>query len=68
MKGTTDEWSAQCRGQLRDNMNIKDDTHIHPLINFNKAEMIRMIMMAKWYSRNYEGLKLRDISSLGFVA
>ena len=50
-------------GYLRGNTNIKDNTgHAH--IHSNKADMIRMIrmiMMAKWYSRNHEGLKLSEI-------
>ena len=33
-------------------MNINDDTH-HPLIHSNKADIIRMIMMAKRYSGNH---------------
>ena len=38
---------------------------IHPLIHSNKADMRRMIMMAKWYSGNHVGLKLPDICLTG---
>ena len=40
---------AQCQSHLRDNTNIKDDTHtvIHSHIHSNKADMRRRIMMAK---------------------
>ena len=63
-----DEWSAKCRGHLWDNTNIKDDTrhsHTHTHIHSNKADMILMIMMAKWYSRSHGGKKLPDICLTG---
>ena len=59
-RASPDEWSTQCRGHLRDNTNIKDYTH-HSLIYSNKADMIRMIMMPKWYTGNHRGLELPDI-------
>ena len=59
-----DEGSAQCRGRLRDNMNIKDDTH-HSLTHSNNADMRRMIMMVKCCSGNHMGLKLPDICLRG---
>ena len=37
-RASSDEESAQCRGHLRDNANIKDDT-IHAPIHANKANM-----------------------------
>ena len=37
-RASLDEGSAQCRGHLRDDKNIKDDTH-HSLIHSNKANM-----------------------------
>ena len=37
----------------------------HALIHSNKADMIRMIMMAKWYLGNHGGLKLPDICLRG---
>ena len=64
-RASPDEWSAQCRDHLRDNTNIKDDTH-HALIHSSsKADMTRMIMIVKWYSGNHEGLKLPDICLTG---
>ena len=38
---------------------------IHSHIHSNKADMIRMIMMVKWYSGNHGGLKLPDICLTG---
>ena len=38
-RASPDEWSAQCRGYLRDYTNIKDETH-HPRTHYsNKAKM-----------------------------
>ena len=53
MEGLPDEWSAQCRGHVRDNTNIKDDTHIYSHIHSHKAKTMRMVMVAKWYSRTW---------------
>ena len=55
---------AHRRGHLRDNTNIKEDTH-HSLTHSNKAVMRRLIMMAKWYSGNHVSLKLPDICLIG---
>ena len=66
MRASPDEYSAQFRGHLRDNTNIKDDTHIpatHSCI-LNNVDMIRMIMMAK-YLGTFVGLKLPDICLTG---
>ena len=52
-----DEWSAQCRGHLRDNTIHTKDSHVHS----KQVNMIRMIMMAKWYSGNHRGLKFPGI-------
>ena len=38
---------------------------IHPLIHSKKADMIKMIMMAKRYSGKYGSLKLPDICLIG---
>ena len=54
-----EEWSAQCRGYLRDNTNIEDYSH-HSFTHSNKADMIKMVMMAKLYSGNNGGLKISD--------
>ena len=63
-RASPDEWSAQCRGHLRDNLNIKDDTH-HSLIHSNKGDMIRMTMIVKWISGNHGDLKFPDICLTG---
>ena len=55
------ECSAQCWSHLRDNTNIKD---VH-IIYSNKADMRRMIMIAKWYSGNHVGLRLPGICLTG---
>ena len=52
-------------GRLRNNTNIKDYTHIHSLNRSNKANLIRMIVMAKLYSGNYGSLKLPGICHTG---
>ena len=65
-EGFSDEHSAQFRDHLRDNTNIKDDTHVpatHSCI-LNNADMLRMIMMAK-YLGTFVGLKLPDICLTG---
>ena len=36
-RASPDEWSAQCRGHLRDSTNMKDNTHTHS--HPNKANM-----------------------------
>ena len=38
---------------------------IHSLIYSNKADMRRMILMAKWYWENHVGLKVPDICLTG---
>ena len=38
---------------------------IHSLIHSNKADMMKMILMAKGYSGNHTGLKLPDICVTG---
>ena len=40
LRASPDEWSAQCRGQLRDSTNMKDNTHqAHTPSHPNKANM-----------------------------
>ena len=38
-RASLDEWSARCRGHLRDSTNMKDNTHKHTPIHTNKANM-----------------------------
>ena len=43
-----DEWSAQCRGHLRDSTNMKDNTHQAHTQSFQQSEYGMMITTAKW--------------------
>ena len=47
METSPDEWSAQCRGHLQDNMNMKGDTHRPLNHSFQQGEYERMITTAK---------------------
>ena len=44
-----DEWSAQCRGHLRDSTNMKDNTHQAHSQSSQQGEY-GMMTTAKWYS------------------
>ena len=46
-QGHGDVRSAQCRGHLRDNTNMKDDTQHSRTHSFEQSEYERMIMTAK---------------------
>ena len=45
-----DEWSAQCRGHLRDSTNMKNDTHQAHTQSSQQGEYGMKITTAKWYS------------------
>ena len=45
-----DEWSAQCRGHLRDSTNMKDNTHQAHTQSSRQGEYGMMITTAEWYS------------------
>ena len=47
-RASSDEWSAQCWGHLRDNTNMKDDTHQAHTHSFQQGEYEIMIMTAKY--------------------
>ena len=64
-RASPDEWPAQCRDHLRKTRTLKATHTVHSHIHFNKADIIRMIMIAKWYSGNHGGLKLPDICLKG---
>ena len=44
---------------------LKTIHNIHSLIHSNKVDMIRMIIMAKWYWEKHGDLKLLDIYLTG---
>ena len=44
-RASPDEESTQCRDHLRDNKNMKDDTHHSRTHSFYQGEYVRMIMM-----------------------
>ena len=46
-------------------LTLKTIHTIHSHIHSNKADMIRVIIMAKWYSGNHVGLKLPGICHIG---
>ena len=60
-----DEWSAQCRGHIRDNTNMKDDTHQAHTQSSQQGEYGMTITTAKWYSGTLGGLKFPDICLTG---
>ena len=49
-RASSDEWSAQCRGHLRDSTNMKDNTYQTHTQSYQQGEYGMMIMAAKWYS------------------
>ena len=50
-KASPDEWSARCRGHLRDSTNMKDNIHQAHTHSYQQSEYGMMIMTAaKWYS------------------
>ena len=49
-RASPDEWSAQCRGHLRDSTNMKDYTHQAHTQSSQQGEYGMMITTAKWYS------------------
>ena len=49
-RASPDEWSAQCRGHLRDSTNMKDNTHQAHTQPSQQGEYGMMITTAKWYS------------------
>ena len=48
-RASPDEWSAQCRGHLRDTTNMKDNTHRAHTQSSQQDEYEMMITTAKWY-------------------
>ena len=65
MEGLPDEGSAQSRGHLRDNTNMKDDTHHSRSHSFQQGEYERMIMTVKLYSGTLWALELPDVCLTG---
>ena len=61
-RASPNEWSALCRGHLRDSINMKDNTHQAHTQAFQQGEYGMMITTAKWYSGT-----LRAWSCLTFV-
>ena len=55
----SDQLNARATSETK--RTLKRINIIHSLIHSNKTDMIRMIMMAKWYLSNHVGLKLSDI-------
>ena len=64
-KASPDEWSAQCRGHLVHNTNIKDDTHQAYTQSLQQGEYEMMIMAARWYSGSFVGLTFPGICLTG---
>ena len=50
LPGWVDEWSAQCRGHIRDSTNMKDNTHQAHTQSSQQGEDGIMMTTAKWYS------------------
>ena len=48
-RASLDEWSAQCQATSETTWTLKTINTSHSLIHYNKADMRRMVMMAKWY-------------------
>ena len=63
-RASPDEWSARCRGHLRDSTNMKDNTHQAHTQSSQQGEY-EMITTAKWYSGTLGGLKFPDICLTG---
>ena len=49
-RASPDEWSAQCRGHLRDSTNMLDDIHQAHTQLYQQGEYRMMITTGKWYS------------------
>ena len=49
-RSSPDEWSAQCRGHLRDSTNMKDNTHEAQTQSSQQDEYGMVITTVKWYS------------------
>ena len=62
---TPDEWSALCRGHLRDSTNMKDNTHQAHTQSSRQGEYEMIITTAKWYSGTLGGLKFPEIFLTG---
>ena len=64
-RASPDEWSAQCRGHLRDSTNMKDNTRQAHTQSSQQGEYGIMITTAKWYSGTLGGLNFPDICLTG---
>ena len=64
-RASPDEWSAQCRGHLRDSTNMKDNTYQTHTQSYQQGEYGMMIMTAKFIFGNLVGLKFPDICVTG---
>ena len=65
-RASPDEWSAQCRGHLRDSTNMKDNTHQAHTHSSQQGECGMMMTTVKWYSGTLGGgLKFPDICLTG---
>ena len=64
-RASPDEWSALCRGHLRDSTNMKDNTHQAHTQSSEHGEYGMMITTAKWYSGTLGGLKFPDMCLTG---
>ena len=60
-RSSPDEWSAQCRGHLRDSSNMTDNTHQAHTQSSQQGEYGMMMTTVKWYSGEPWGLKLAGI-------
>ena len=64
-RASPDEWSAQCRGHLRDSTNMNDNRHQPHTHSYQQGGYGMMITAAKWYSGTLWGLKFPDICLTG---
>ena len=62
-RASSEVWSARATSETRRMLETIHSIHSH--IHSNKADMIRMITMAKWCSGNHVDLKLPDICLTG---
>ena len=65
MEASPNKWLTQSGATSETTRTLKTIHTMHSLIHYKKADIIRMIMMAKWYSENHGSLKLPDICLTG---
>ena len=64
-RASPDQWSGQCSATSKTTRTSKTIHTVHSLSHSNMADMLRMVMTAKWYSGNHVGLKLPDFCLTG---